>query len=131
MKRQYIIAAVIFLFVGMASRVVTAHHGTAAYDMTKLITVKGMVTQFAWSNPHAEIHLDVKNDSGAVQAWVVETNSPNVLARAGWSKSTFKLGDVITVLGYRAKDGSLIMRLGAPAGKVVLPDGKELLPDSY
>jgi hypothetical protein len=99
-----------------------AHHGTANYDMTKVVTVKGIVSDFQFINPHVEIFIDVKDDKGNVQKWQAETNSPNLLHRAGWTKDSIKRGDVITVSGNRAKDGSNVMRLD----KVVLSDGKEL-----
>lgn len=99
-----------------------AHHGTANYDMTKVVTVKGTVADFQFINPHVEIFIDVKDEKGNVQKWQAETNSPNLLHRAGWTKDSVKRGDVITVSGNRAKDGSNVMRLD----KLVLSDGKEL-----
>lgn len=106
----------------VCSGIALAHHGTANYDMTKLTTVKGTVTDFQFINPHVEIFLDVKDDKSNVQKWQAETNSPNLLHRAGWTKDSLKPGDVITATGNRAKDGSNLMRLD----KIVLADGKEL-----
>src|ERR1700722_8135587 len=63
-----------------------AHHSSAAFDLEHRITVKGTVTKFEWANPHAFIYLDVKNQSGVVEPWRVEGNSPNMLSRAGWKK---------------------------------------------
>jgi Family of unknown function (DUF6152) len=116
--RTFAIAAICLALVGTA----VAHHGTANYDMTKVVTVKGTVADFQFINPHVEIFIDVKDDKGNVQKWQAETNSPNLLHRAGWTKDSVKRGDVITVSGNRAKDGSNVMRLD----KVVLSDGKEL-----
>ena len=101
-----------------------AHHGVAAYDMTKLITVKGTVTDFQFINPHVEMYfnVDVKGDKGKVEKWIAEANSPNVLVRAGWNKNIVKPGDQITAVGYRAKNGSTTMRLH----QIVLPSGQEL-----
>lgn len=99
-----------------------AHHGTANYDMTKLTTIKGTVTDFQFINPHVEIFIDAKDDKGNLQKWQAETNSPNLLHRAGWTKDSLKPGDVVTATGNRAKDGSNLMRLD----KIVLSDGKEL-----
>jgi DNA/RNA endonuclease YhcR with UshA esterase domain len=101
-----------------------AHHGLAAYDMTQPVTVKGTVTEFAFINPHSAIHLDVKDEKGNVDKWLVEADSPNNLARAHWNKESIKPGDEISVVGNRAKNGSKVMRLQ----KVVFSDGHELKP---
>jgi hypothetical protein len=99
-----------------------AHHGTANYDMTKLTTIKGAVTDFQFINPHVEIFIDAKDDKGNVQKWQAETNSPNLLHRTGWTRDSLKPGDIVNATGNRAKDGSNLMRLD----KIVLSDGKEL-----
>jgi phosphoribosylformimino-5-aminoimidazole carboxamide ribonucleotide (ProFAR) isomerase len=83
-----------------------AHHGAAAYDMGKAVTVKGVVSDFQFINPHVLITIDVKGDDGSVQKWQGELTSPNHLARAGWTKSTIKVGDTITLMGAGAKSGS-------------------------
>ena len=101
-----------------------AHHGLAAYDMTKPVTVKGTVTEFAFINPHSAIHLDVKDDKGNIEKWLVEADSPNNLTRAHWNKESLKPGDEISVVGNRAKDGSKVMRLQ----KIVFSNGQELKP---
>ncbi len=103
-----------------------AHHGTAAYETTKLTTVTGTATDFKFINPHVEITVEVKDDKGKIEKWLGEANSPNVLSRHGWSKEIIKPGDQITVIGYRAKNGSYTLRLQ----KVVLSDGQELDPNS-
>jgi len=110
----------------MTSGPVFAHHGTAAYETTKLTTVKGTATEFKFINPHVEITVEVKDDKGKIEKWLGEANSPNVLSRHGWSKEIIKPGDQITVIGYRAKNGSYTLRLQ----KVVLSDGQELDPNS-
>jgi hypothetical protein len=99
-----------------------AHHGTANYDMTTVTTVKGTVTDFQFINPHTLILFDVKNDKGVVEHWQAEATSPNHLVRAGWSKTTVKAGDEITISGYRAKNGSYVLRFA----KMVLPNGQEI-----
>lgn len=85
---------------------VFAHHGTAAYDMTKTITVKGKVTQFNFINPHVQVYFDVTDEKGAVEHWQALLTSPNHLIHTGWSKETLKPADEVTITGYRAKDGS-------------------------
>ena len=101
-----------------------AHHGSASYDIAKSVTVKGTVTEFAFINPHSAIYLDVKDDKGNVEKWLVEADSPNNLARAHWNKESLKPGDEISVVGNRAKNGSKVLRLQ----KVVFSNGQELKP---
>lgn len=99
-----------------------AHHGTANYDMTKVVTVKGTVTDFQFINPHALILFDVKNEKGEVEHWQAEATSPNHLVRAGWSKDIVKAGDQITISGWRAKNGATILRFQ----KMILANGQEV-----
>jgi Family of unknown function (DUF6152) len=99
-----------------------AHHGTANYDMTKVVTVKGTVTDFQFVNPHTLILFDVKNDQGVIEHWQAEATSPNHLVRAGWSKDIIKAGDQISISGFRAKNGSTVMRFQ----KMVLANGQEI-----
>lgn len=107
---------------------VSAHHGASMFDMKNSITIKGTVTSFDWSNPHAMIFADVKDDKGNVQKWSIEIRGgPNVLTKAGWNKESLKPGDEATLIGHPAKDGSNSMRLV----KVVLANGKELDPDPH
>jgi DNA/RNA endonuclease YhcR with UshA esterase domain len=105
---------------------ISAHHGTSAYDTTKLTTVKGTVTDFQFNNPHVIISVETKDDKGKVEMWTSEANSPNVLTRHGWDRDIIKKGDQITIIGYRPKNGAKTMRLQ----KVVLSNGQELDPNS-
>src|SRR5579871_4460007 len=100
-----------------------AHHGNAAYDLDKPITLKGTVTEFAWSNPHVQIYFDVNNGKGKVVHWASETVSPGMLSRAGWVKNELKPGDKITITLGPAKNGSPV----GYALKIVLANGKELI----
>jgi len=100
----------------------SAHHGNAAYDDKNPITIKGTVTEYAWTNPHVQIYLDVKDEKGKVLHWSVETFSPGKLVRAGWTKDSVKAGDVVSITLIPAKSG-------APVGflhKLMLPSGEEL-----
>ena len=99
-----------------------AHHATASFDMTNSATVKGTVTGFDWTNPHAYIYLDVKDAKGASEKWSVEMGTIGMLARAGWKRDTVKAGDEITVTGNRARDGKPFLRLI----KLVFANGQEL-----
>ena len=112
-------AAAAFLLMGIP---LSAHHGNASYDNDNPVTIKGAVTEFAWSNPHVQIYLDVKDDKGSVVRWSVETFSPGKLVRAGWTKDSVKTGDQVSITLIPAKSG-------APVGflhKLVLPDGTVL-----
>ena len=103
-----------------------AHHSFAAeYDSKKPVTLKGTVTKVEWTNPHARFYIDVKDESGTVN-WNLELASPNVLSRNGWTRHSLNVGDVVTVEGAQAKDGSQM----ANARSVVLADGKKVFAGS-
>ncbi len=83
-----------------------AHHSTAMYDMNNPVTVTGVVKKFEWTNPHAFVYLEVKDEKGAVVEWEVEMMSLNHLRAFGWTRRTVKAGDVISATGGAAKNGS-------------------------
>jgi hypothetical protein len=99
-----------------------AHHGGSDYDIQHPKTLMGTVTEFFWSNPHCQIFLDVKDDSGKTVNWTIETLAPPVLKRAGWSAKTLHPGDEIAITFVPSKKGTPVGMLR----KVVLPDGSEL-----
>jgi len=99
-----------------------AHHGTANYDTSKTVTVKGTVSDFQFINPHVLISMDGKDESGKLEKWQGELTSPNRLSRAGWTKSSVKPGDTLTISGYPAKSGSPEIWIQ----KVVLASGEDL-----
>lgn len=103
----------------LAAPVVSAHHSTSMYDMEHPSTYKGVVTRVEWTNPHGYIYLNVKNDKGGVDEWAMEINSPNFLRHNGWTSTTVKPGDTITVTGGAAKSGAKTMRCTS----VTLADG--------
>lgn len=82
-----------------------AHHSTAMYDMANPVTVTGVVKRFEWTNPHAFIYLDVKDDKGNVEEWAIEMMSLNHLKSYGWARDLVKPGDIISCTGGRAKSG--------------------------
>jgi len=91
----------------LASGSVVAHHSfSAEFDADHPINLKGVVTKIEWMNPHAYFYLDVTEPDGKVVNWGLEMGSPNGLMRAGWTRNTLKIGDVVTVDGSRAKDGT-------------------------
>ncbi len=93
---------ILLLFSGPAM----AHHGVAGYDMTKTITLHGTVTKFDWSNPHVVVFVDAKNDAGELQHWTIEFASPVHMVRAGWSKSSMKAGDDISIDTHPSRNGA-------------------------
>ncbi|MBT2185923.1 DUF6152 family protein [Sphingobium nicotianae] len=89
-----------------------AHHSFAAFfDPDRLIRIKGTVTDFHFTNPHGTIGLDVRGSDGKVQKWRAETNAPVVLMRRGWTRTSVKPGDVITIEGWSSRDGKPYLRL--------------------
>jgi hypothetical protein len=106
----------------IVSRPVFAHHSAAEFDTAHVSPVKGTVTSFDWTNPHAYVYIDVKDDKGDVEKWSLELGSLGMLSRANWRRDTVKPGDVITAYGNRAKDGRTVMRLD----KIVFANGQEL-----
>lgn len=100
-----------------------AHHSFAAeYDTKKPVELKGTVTEVEWVNPHAFVHLDVKDETGQVVNWACELGSPNLLLRNGWRKDTLKAGDVVIITGSAAKDGTHL----ANARTVKTADGQRV-----
>ena len=83
-----------------------AHHGVAGYVSSKSTTIEGTVTKFDFSNPHTILALDVKDANGKVVEWQAEMTSPNHLMREGWTKTTLKPGDMVTISGYPSKSGA-------------------------
>jgi hypothetical protein len=94
-----------------------AHHGGASFDTTKTVTVKGIVTDFIWTNPHVLLRLDVKEANGTVTNWVVEVWNPVTQTNRGWSRTTFKAGDEVSVDVTAAKNGRPI---GMIRGRIVI-----------
>jgi hypothetical protein len=99
-----------------------AHHSFAAqYDRTKPITLKGSISKLEWANPHIYFYIDVA-EGGVTANWAIEGGAPNTLYRAGWRKDSAKVGDVVTVDGFLARDGSKLVNMQT----AVLADGRKL-----
>ena len=123
MKGKFVTAFVFILAISTTALPLVAHHGNAVYDDTKTIILKGTVTQWVWANPHCILHLDVIDDSGQVVSWIVETENPTSMFNIGWSKTSFKPGDQVTVTALQVKNGK-------PIGRIVdalLPSGQKLV----
>ena len=107
----------------LTTMTISAHHAfTAEYDENKRVTVSGTVTKFEWTNPHAWLYVDGKDESLKAANWGFEMGSPNGLLHRGWRRTELKRGDQVTVEGCRAKDGSNV----ANARTIALPDGRKL-----
>jgi len=87
---------------------VAAHHGAASFDTTRELTLKGTVTEWIWANPHCFLKFDVKNESGNVAHWAVETQAPSTMVQWGWARTSFKAGDEVTVTLQPVKNGAPI-----------------------
>ena len=111
----------------LAAVPVLAHHSFAAeYDAQKPVKFQGTVTQMEWINPHAWIHMDVKQADGKVVNWMVEAGAPNALLRRGFNKQSLLPGTVILVEGYQAKDGAM----RANGRDITYTDGRKLFVGS-
>ncbi len=100
---------------------VFAHHGAAAYDMSKPVVLKdAVVTGFLWINPHPLIKADFKDEKGDVEHWTMEMGSTPASQLIGWTRTTLKPGDVVTLYVWQAKTHATVGRFN----KVILPDGK-------
>jgi hypothetical protein len=114
--------------IGLAGgRPVLAHHAfSAEFDASAPLKLQGPVTKVEWINPHAWIHIEVKQPGGKVEEWMVEGGTPNTLSRRGITRDSIPIGTVIVVEGYRAKDGSM----RANGRNMTLPDGRTLFMGS-
>ena len=120
MKRNLIVTLLLSSLLAATSAF--AHHSMSAYDSGRSLNLKATITNFDWTNPHVQIHFEVRDDNGDVSTWMAECPSPSRLSRAGWSEDTLKPGDQVTITGNPAKDGAKEMRLEG----VALSNGQEL-----
>jgi hypothetical protein len=107
----------------LAAAAAAAHHSTAMYDAQNPVTVSGAVKKFEWTNPHAFIFIDVKDEkTGKVTEWEIELMSLNHLRSYGWTSKTVKPGEILSATGAPAKSGAPSMI----ANRIKLPDGREI-----
>jgi hypothetical protein len=121
LRRGVRLAAILGIMLTVNS--VWAHHGLAAFDITRTVKMDGTVTDFQFINPHAFIFADMTDDKGKKANWRLELGSLGMLTKyGGWTATTVKRGDRIRVQGFLAKDGSPYMSVG----RIWLPDGRSL-----
>jgi hypothetical protein len=121
-KGKFLVVFALAVGVLIVSVPLFAHHGNAAFENEKKLTMKGTVTEWFWANPHCFIQFDVKDDNGQAVHWVAETSAPPSMINSGWTKQTLKPGDQITVTVLPVKNGRPVGRVA----EVVLPNGQRL-----
>jgi hypothetical protein len=113
----------VVLVLALSGTAAWAHHGLAAFDTTHTVKYEGTINSVEWINPHAFVYADLKDEKGKVENWKLELGDLFMLTKyGGWTETTVKHGDHVTVQGFRAKDGSPYMSLG----RIWLPDGRSL-----
>jgi hypothetical protein len=122
MKSLRTVAAL--LVASLPAMPVSSHHSFAMFDQSQRVTLKGTVTEFQWTNPHAFIEMDVADKGATAGHWQVELNSPNNLKRQGWASASLKPGDVITLVLFPLRDmsehkGGLFVTLTKADGTVL------------
>jgi uncharacterized protein DUF6152 len=122
LKGKFLVVFALAVGGSVLSLPLQAHHGVAAYDMTKTVTLKGTVTQWVWANPHCVLMFDVTDDHGQVAQWSAETENPSSMIHQGWTRQSLKTGDQITISVFQAKNGKPIGRIV----EVVLSNGQKL-----
>ena len=107
MKNKTLVAAIAGLGLFLLASLGSAHHSfSAQFDAEKPLKLNGTVTKVEWRNPHAWFYIDVEDSDGNVANWGMELGSPNLLMRQGWTRSSMKIGDAVTVEGFHSRDDS-------------------------
>ncbi len=122
MKGKFLMVLALGIGVSILSLPLLAHHGNAAYDTGKNITLKGTVTKWFWANPHCVLRLDVTDDGGQVVQWTAETENPSSMIHYGWTNQSLKPGDQVTVTVIPVKNGNPVGRII----EVVFSNGQKL-----
>ena len=121
--RHTTIALLALAAFSMIAAPLSAHHGNAAYDMDKTVSLKATITGFEFGNPHVQVFFDTKDDSGKVLHWNCEGTNPAMLSRIGWTRETLKPGDQVTLVVHPNKNPEITVALMI---KVVLANGQVL-----
>jgi len=121
--RTRLAAVALFAVLFLTALPAWPHHAFGAeFDAKRPVKLRGVVTKMEWINPHAWMHIDVKDADGKMTSWMIEAGTPNTLFRRGFTKDSLKIGTEVLVDGYQAKDGSNT----ANGRDVTLPDGRKL-----
>ena len=120
MKKMLLGAVVVLTGLFAAPSPLVAHHGAATFDIAAEMTLKGTVTEWLWFNPHCFLKFDVKDESGKVTNWAVESGNPTDMTKRGWSRVSFKPGDEVSVTLQPSKSGQPVGRIMA----VTVANGK-------
>ena len=119
-----VVAGIVLL---VATHPAVAHHAFAAeFDSTKPVKLRGTISKMEWINPHAWMHLEVKDEDGNIANWMIEAGPPGALVRRGWTRDSVRPGTEVLVEGYQATDGAL----RANGRDVTFPDGRRLFAGS-
>jgi hypothetical protein len=122
-----VVGAGVVLGVLLTTEPVSSHHAfSAEFDATKPVALRGKITKMEWINPHAWMHLDVTNEDGTVDSWMIEAGPPGALVRRGWTRDSVVAGTEVLVEGYQALDGAF----RANGRDVTFPDGRRLFAGS-
>ena len=123
-RKRPTVGGLVSLIVLLTAGPVFAHHSFAMYDHTRTLTLKGTVTKFQWTNPHAYIELDVPDGKGGVQHFSIECTSINMMQRLGWRSNMIKAGDQVKAIVAPLLTG----QAGGLLLEITLPDGKKMEP---
>jgi len=119
-------ALVAVMLAGLAAPLWAHHAFSAEFDEKKQVTLKGTIAKMEWINPHAWLHIDVKEADGTMTRWMIELGPPNSLIKRGWTKQSVPVGSGVVVVGYLSKDGAK----RANGRDITFPDGKQLFAGS-
>jgi hypothetical protein len=121
MRNPTICAAIFALLLGTGTA--SAHHAFSRdFDQNKPVTLNGTVTKVQWTSPHVMTYIDVKDDNGKVTNWKVEMGSPVQLTKAGWTRDKLKVGEMVSLQGWQAKNGTKF----ANAEEITMANGEKL-----
>lgn len=126
MTKSFLGLAVLCALAALTGRVYAHHSFAAEFDADSPIELTGVVTKIEWMNPHTYFYIDVEAENGDYENWALEMGSPNGLMRRGWTRNSMQVGDEVSVVGTRAKDGSFKGNVRT----VVLANGEKLFAGS-
>lgn len=127
MRTAFLSAAASGAWALVAAPPAPAHHSFAAvFDADQPVTLHGTITEMEWINPHSWLEVEVENEDGTTTTWMIEGATPNTLLRRGFTRDAVKPGTEITIVGYRARNGSNM----ANGHDLILPDGSRLFMGS-